>query len=351
MRHLAALAVVMLVQSAAAQECKPLVMLSTIQMEPSANGTQNFVPFTVNGQLQKMLLDTGGSATQLSERTVTAMSLKTYRAPIVLTGMSGMTSNSYVNVDDIAFGQLHGKNMRMMVSPPGIPYDGLVSGDLLLGYDFDIDFGSHTLNFFAKDHCPGKVLYWKADNVAVAPGVFRGRSHMIIPVEIDGKTVRALIDTGATDSFIRVNNASKFFGLGQESQDPVVKFNDPFLTGYRHAFGALSFGGGAVTVKNPRIVVTWIKQSGMERTMEYREKGEPELTLGMNILRYLHVYAEANAEKLYISAATVAPTPMTVDASAPLTAPNTVSTPGQIFPNHKPVLPQADETADGKDPK
>lgn len=102
-------------------------------MEPIFEASQNLVPATINGVPMKMLLATAASATQLSARTVAALNLEQHIAPIILTSASGAVTNKFVTVSTIALGQLHGADRRMMVSAPGLDFDGAVSGDLLLG--------------------------------------------------------------------------------------------------------------------------------------------------------------------------------------------------------------------------
>jgi hypothetical protein len=48
--------------------------------------------------------------------------------------------------------------------------------DILTMFDVELDLAHHKINLFAKDHCPGKVIYWtKNAGVASVPMKFYGR--------------------------------------------------------------------------------------------------------------------------------------------------------------------------------
>ena len=54
-------------------------------------------------------------------------------------------------------------------SGKSLPYDGLLSTDLFVDADLDMDFGARRLTAFSTDHCEGRVIYWPADAIAIVP--------------------------------------------------------------------------------------------------------------------------------------------------------------------------------------
>src|SRR5438105_4815992 len=79
------------------------------------------------------------------------------------------------------------------------------------------------LNFFSKDHCPGKVIYWKTNAYAMVPITlqlptgdnsrtgfrvysYRG-SHINVPVTIDGTELKAALDTASPTSTMSTDTA------------------------------------------------------------------------------------------------------------------------------------------------
>jgi len=83
---------------------------------------------------------------------------------------------------------------------------------------------------------------------------------------------------------------------------------------YRHRFASLSFGG--VTVANPMIdVIRDLAERMGPRTVTGTRVPDvqeelPDLLIGMDILRHLHLYIAYGEQKLYI-------TPASAPAAAP----------------------------------
>ena len=307
---------------AGAQDCKPPVLLNTIQMEPMAGGNAMLVPFTINDSPRKLLLGTGGASTQLSQSAVLSLNLAPQGGGLhPLTNQWATRWGQFVTAHDVTLGRLHETDMRFEVNPnplwgfKGRPYDGLVSDDLLLRYDFDVDFGNNTINLFSQDHCPGKIPDWKADKVAAVPVDIKKRVYLFVSVILDGKKVTAVIDTGIADTTMRTIRARRYFDLEKESSDPSVDIPGfPPMVGQIHTFSSLSFGD--VTVKNARVTITRYKSSEDE-LFHGVPQNEPDLILGMNVLKYLHLYVAPKEEKLYVSAASPVPKVEENDKAAP----------------------------------
>ena len=166
----------------------------------------------------------------------------------------------------------------------------------MLHYDMDIDFGSGRLKYFSPDHCPGKVVYWSPPAVAVIPITIEDRARIIVQVTLDGKEVKAVLDTGASGSTTTLDWARRYFDLTPESPEMKKAGNvngSPRLPSLTHTFHTLSFGG--VDVHNLRVSF-----------IPYRSNSpgplpQPDLTLGMDVLRHLHIYLAAKEKILYVS--------------------------------------------------
>ena len=221
-----------------------------------------------------------------------------------------------------------------MVSPnaqlganPALPVVGVLANDLMSNLDVEIDFAAHKINYFSTDHCEGKVIYWPAAAIAVVP--YRtsrtGRnpsplddSHIRVPVTFDGKQLIAVIDTGASRTTLSEQVARDLFHVTADSPGSVplgTVANDPEHKVFDHVFDGLTFDG--VTVSHPRVVVFPDLVGSKDpnnrlRTGDLIRKVDddigPELTIGMDILRKLHLYVACREHKLYItsSAPTVA---------------------------------------------
>jgi len=237
-----------------------------------------------------------------------------------------------VTVESFGLGQLTGHKIALHVSPLAQLDEvggaaGLLSTNLFLLYDIDLDFGAGRLNYFSQDHCEGRVAYWPERPVAVVPFILEGW-HISLPVMIDGHEVNAVIDTGADDTVMPDTVAKEKFGLEPGSSDtPLVDTSksDPLLKYYSHKFQNLGFEGLAVS--NPNVVImtnrvgsgTTAFKSSFRGALNdpYNRVRPDELIIGMNVLKHLHVYIAYKEKKLYISPAATGESVLFRDTAAP----------------------------------
>jgi hypothetical protein len=298
---------------AMADDCGPLKIVNEVQMVPATGSYREMVPGTINGAPKLFLLDTGGFMSQVSDDTIRELQMPTHDSALRLYDASGEAARRYVLADTLQIGKLNAPHFPMMVMPPSLneDLDGIISTDLMLRYDVDIDFGSGLMRYFSPDHCPGKVVYWSPPAVAAVPITIRDQSSILIPVTLDGKEFRALVDTGATRTTISSETARVMFGLTPDSPGMEKGGNvngDAKLASYIHVFHTLSFNG--IDVSNPRVGIvpdrmnsaSHEQQTGNRALTGETELNMPQLLLGMDILRHLHVYMAFREKQFYVSA-------------------------------------------------
>jgi predicted aspartyl protease len=323
------LTAVLFCTAAHAADCKPLQIVNTVKMERAHDGTRFLVPVEINGTAQKLILDTGGAITQLSPQLVKTLGLKEEVSRFKLYDFYGNSSDSQVTIKTFDLGRARGEGLRFQVSPmqnleTEAGANGLLSTDLFLQYDVDMDFGADRLNYFSQDHCEGQVTYWPERPVAAVP-ITLEKSHINVPATIDGHQVRAIIDTGADNSAMTVAVAISTFGIKPGSEDaPLVETSasDPLLKAYSHKFETLSFEGIAVT--NPKISIISDRVGAKDLKPTIRgQTSDPygshiqEVIIGMDVLRHLHLYIAYKEKKLYISPAGTGESVLFKAAAAP----------------------------------
>ncbi|MEO7053633.1 MAG: pepsin/retropepsin-like aspartic protease family protein [Rhizomicrobium sp.] len=280
-------------------------IINSIKLESRNNGTQFLVPATVDGMDLKFVLDSGAGITTLSRNVAKELSLSEIPSGIFMKNVTGDGSNTKVTAKSIDIGAQHGSDFTFQIDPnsslSGIA--GLLSTDLFQKYgDVDLDFGAARLNVFSNDHCEGKVTYWPERPIAVIPLSLKN-GHLIIQVTVDGVPLNAVIDTGATDTILSATTAEydMKFSLGSAETPQIdVSKEDPQLKLYSHDFKLLSFEG--VTVSNPKIIIMTDRMgSKMIHYGNVRIPKLPDLVIGMNVLKLLHIYIAYGEKKLYIS--------------------------------------------------
>jgi len=279
-----------------------LKLLASLPMQDDV-GSQLVVPITIQGTPQKMVLDTGGFVGMLTTETVETLKLPKYEMAGTVYSLKGrMTHFAQASLD---VGPLHASSMQFLVTAPfgswkqeGIA--GTLSQDFLQRFDVDIDFGARKVNIMMQDHCPGQVVYW-TKAFAVLAFTTDDNGHIRVPVTLDGKDYKAEIDTGSTVSLLSPAVAHGAFGLDAEgAQSAAGSFTAHLNT--------LTIGG--VTVQNPHLDVI-LDTMGQRIQADEAVSGDigastqglPDVLIGNDILRHLHLYIAYNEKKLYVTAA------------------------------------------------
>ena len=310
--------------SARAEECKPLTLITTVDLVHRDGDQHIFVPVTINGKNRFMLLDTGGAKSEVTSQAVADLGLPYERIRYSEVNLSGEELNQAADVDSFSIGQLTTKSVEFIVAPERYlfvdepQYVGIIAPNVLKNYDVDIDFGANKLSLLSPDHCEGKVIYWPASAVAVVPMRVQKSGHILFRVQLDGKEVDAVLDTGAPVTTLMMPIAEGDFGLKMGSPDTphIADMVDrPGAATYEHKFSSLNFGGIAVSNLSVSILPDFIKNKigtpglGSRLGGSVAHEDVPDMLIGLNVLRHLHVYIAYKEQKLYITSAD--PTPST----------------------------------------
>jgi predicted aspartyl protease len=298
--------------------CRPLTLITTVNLVHRDGDQHVFVPVTINGKNRFMLLDTGGASTEVTSQAVADLGLPYERIRYSEVNLSGEESHQAAEVDSFSIGQLTTKSVEFVVAPERYlfidepQYVGIIAPNVLKNYDVDIDFGTNKLSLLSPDHCEGKVIYWPASAVAVIPMHVQKSGHILIPVQLDGKEIYAVLDTGAPVTTLMMPIAESDFGLKMGAPDTPrsAEMPDrPSSATYQHKFSSLNFGGIAVSNLNVSILPDFIKNKIDTPGLGSRLGGSgsheeaPDMLIGLNVLRHLHVYIAYKEQKLYITAA------------------------------------------------
>lgn len=293
------------------EPCAPPQLKNTVRMIPL--GDQGVaVPITLNGVEKKFLFDTGGgSVNYISSAVVRELGLEPFSSSYRSADVNGNTFNDSVVVHDVTFGTVEANDVQFQVYPD-LPFDGILSSGSLAAEDLDIDFGAGLLSFFSSDHCEGGVAYWRHQVLAVVPATL-ANGHMEFPVALDGHPLTAVIDTGTQWSSLNLASAGQKLGFSPEvgaSQSSDALKDDPARQIYFRRYSTLSFEG--VTINNPLVIVRPIQFGGakdpcgssLQDAFAEMNRHVPDLIIGIELLRHLHMYYAVKEQKIYISPAT-----------------------------------------------
>ena len=300
------------------EECAPAQLLATLPLkdaEPESN--IRTVPVSLNGATRQMVLDTGGAVTQLSRDTIEELKLPTLPSSATIYDINGRVSRRFAMVKELGFGHLRRDNAALMVWPePTRPYAGELAQDLLQPYDVDVDFRRGQLKMFAKvskGQCAGPSGWTPAARTAMNNKGW----HLHIPVILDGHAYDAIFDTGSRHTIMRLPVARRDFGLRDDSpgMTPYGSINgDPLLNGHLRTFGKLSFAG--IDFERQEVLIV---PDRMNRHADRSRIADnpahlhnenlilPELSLGMDVLKHLHLFMAFGEQALYVAPAAAVP--------------------------------------------
>ena len=303
---LLAIAIVFLSSSGFAADCT-LVKIAALPLEDDGHG-RPVVRVEVNGTPRRFLVDTAGFVSGISPDVARELGV----SPQEITSMeiygSGGEIKQFVRVQTLKFGPVTARSAQLLVEknlPAGV--DGILSPEYLRNFDLDFDFAASTLNLFSQDHCKGQVVYWTKDYSEI-PFRLSSAYHVSLPMTLDGREVAASLDTGASHTVISSQKAKALFDLTEKNVVAEGETDDHKT--YR--FQTLAIEG--LSINNPLIVVhldqaerAFQRKHGAEKTqhiIQYRIDLEtPDIVVGMNVLRKLHLYIAYKEKMLYLSPA------------------------------------------------
>jgi predicted aspartyl protease len=263
------------------------------------------VPVTIEGKNEIMMVDTGGVYTMVTDAAIKDLDLRIVPIDpgLYYSVATGQTFSKKAVARDMAVGRIKLARPDFLVLPatrvdPATA--GILAPDILRRFDIEFDFAKGRFNAFSQDHCPGKVVYWATD-YAVLPFKMNEVSvdeptdtgfHIVSNAVLDGKDVQILIDTGSDLSYMTVTDAKRLFNLDAAGLKRADDGKDDGDASYTYPFKSLDLQG--VSVQNPKIILMPDKLGN---------PNEPELFVGMSILRKLHLYVAYGEKKLYVTAA------------------------------------------------
>jgi len=247
----------------------------------------------------KMIVDTGGVATTISDDWARDQRLRRHKLErgAGVYGYDGNFMDSIAYIPSVQTGTLHASDVRAIIQPGWLDKEivGTLGPDFFLQYEVELDFAAHKMNLFSQDHCPGQVVYWTHDPAAAIPIKIDGAGHIVADVTLDGKEVKAIVDTGATTSVMKMAGATSLFDLTPSSPG-VTKISSNEATGgnYKYTFKTLTLGG--INFNNPTVYLIGDANPGQETFSR-------ELLLGGHQLSKLHLFISYKERMLYATSA------------------------------------------------
>ena len=295
------------------------------------------VPVEINGATKQFLLDLGTKASTVSQAAVTGLSLpETPKLGVNFGGLlnipvydvnSGLGSGALltrVRLGSFAIGGATTHHMQLLVSNDkdmgqSEPYDGLLTGDFFRQYDVELDFAAKRMTYLTPTDCtdPNRVVFWPHSDVAMIPATLADDGRLQAQVMVQGHIINAEFDTSAARTIMRRDIAELYVGLKADTPDMVSEGDlkdGASMQVYSHTFPQITFAGGVTAVNVPVLIQDYTtthidRQPVLGSRAQFRDTRIPDLAIGMDVLRHLHMYVVPGQGRVYVTSAEAAGRP------------------------------------------
>jgi predicted aspartyl protease len=203
--------------------CFLIMALAATSTQVRGTGKPDEIPFklaqgfgiVIRGEIgpsqdMNFLLDTGAVPSVLSQRAASRMGIRGVMGS--LTVLNQGSQSEYVTVDEVRLGWIQAVRLPMVVvdlthleQRLGTRIDAIIGLDFFAGQDISIDYQhrkiTRGLSGQARHALPVEV-----HSVGGAP-------YWVLPISLDGKAIRVLLDTGANDLGLFARRAETRFKL------------------------------------------------------------------------------------------------------------------------------------------
>lgn len=220
---------------------------------------------TIKGKPVTLVLDTGAVTVAMTEQAMDRLELGRDKSTVVLgAGVGGQSRSFAGQLEDFRIGSLPVPNHRVSVLPAaaGISRSGLVDGlfgvSVLSVFEVELDLPRKLVTLYAGKLCRDTLAPpWAASAVVVAADRSE-RGRFLVPVELDGHTLTALLDTGASVTVLSADVAHSLgvtdAMLAADHKVSLAGTGPAIAAAWVHRFRQIRFAGQSFD--GPQLVVS-----------------------------------------------------------------------------------------------
>jgi predicted aspartyl protease len=267
---------------------------------------------SINGKPIAVLLDTGAMRTMIPRAAAARLDLT--RKGTMGGKMYGVGGESIVDttiVDEFRVGQFARNDLPMFVAGEhDLGADVLLGEDFYRQFDVEFDLAAGIVRLYRPENCATTLLaYWAGANVGQVEfdPIHEGRPEIVLTVEINGRPIKAVLDSGAPGTLLDKGEAARV-GVTPETPGVVPAFVHFGLGGGSVPSWVGSFASftiGNETIRDTEIVFAdvfkgvTIKSIGSN--IPVKLEGLPSMLLGYDFLRSHRVLVAHSQRRIYFT--------------------------------------------------
>jgi predicted aspartyl protease len=256
------------------------------------------VTLQANGSPVTLLLDTGAETTILTPAAAQRIGAQPPRVEFSrqMHGLSGSLGTSEAELRSFTAGHVLFPWRRIRVASINMPrvfagsLDGVLGTDTLNSFDIDLDFPHHRLGFYSRQSCPEAAPAWSAPYARIAAGRSLN-GQLRFPVQLDGRSIDAFIDSGAQLTVLATRAAMALgvthAALARDRPTMASGAAAERLDSHAHRFSRLEIAGEIV--RQPEIIVADINLTGID------------LILGIDFLISREIWLSYGSQQIFLS--------------------------------------------------
>lgn len=262
-------------------------------------GNQATTMVKINGSSARFVIDTGAFFNIMSSANASSLGLKLQPAPFGyrISGVGGEANIQQTHVKEFGILDTTLSNIAFIVGGTDVG-NGLLGANLLDLADLEIDLAHGKLTLFKAENCNKTMLaYWVKDggeyNVAeMESGNDQFDRRTFLSVTVNGKKMRALLDSGAS-STVLFRDAAKRAGISIKSPDAKA--------------GSVSIGLGAKPVDTWTVKIDSFSvgsetiQHSQMQVLDDRIGDRTDMLLGVDFLLAHHMFIAKSTNKAYFT--------------------------------------------------
>lgn len=263
----------------------------------------------IDGHPIHALADTGAGTTMLSGFTASALHLGGQDLPNVRAyGVGGNTTIKLTQFGELKLGSYVGRNMQLYTGGQrSLGVDLLLGEDFWSHFDAEFDLSHGVIKLLQPNRiCKNEDLpYWGKPGQAyiVAPMINDGHQRVVIQVKLNGRPVRAELDSGAQRSVATLSVANRI-GLADRIRENA--FQGVGGRAVESYVGRLdSFEIAGEEIKNTRLrFADLFNGAGFNETgsmLRHGAEDAPEMLLGADFMRAHHILISQARHAVYIT--------------------------------------------------
>jgi hypothetical protein len=236
----------------------------------------------------------------------------------VNSGMGSWLLNTKVKVNSFGIGNAIDRHMQMVVAQKGeigrsASYDGYLTGNFFRQYDVELDFAGKRVVWLTPSTCtdPNQAVFWAHTEVAAIPVSLAKDGRYQMRASVGGHVIFAELDTSSPNTIMRRDIAEHDVGLtAGKNMVPLGDLKDGMgMQIYVSKFPEIIFAGGGVTADNvPVLIQDYSNMPILDRHIDLLTRAPvaeriPDLVIGMDVLRHLHMYVVPGVGRVYVTSA------------------------------------------------